>query len=157
MTAPDKLVILDYSGTLSLEAPNFAEPDRLVRELAASGLADFGIATPALFWEQLVNPTWTEGSTTQSGYKQIIAERATADGTGGLGRLLIPAAGAAPARIVGAGATFAPDAPAVLAGGNDITALASAGGTLVVNTVPVVIPPGAGATAIREPIPVSSA
>ena len=34
----DRLIIFDYSGTLSLEAPAFARPERLLRELEISGL-----------------------------------------------------------------------------------------------------------------------
>jgi len=68
----DTLIIFDYSGTLSLEAPLFAAPDSLMRELAASGLADFGIDSPHIFWDKLVNPTWTEGSTTAAGYKKVL-------------------------------------------------------------------------------------
>lgn len=75
MNAPDKLVIFDYSGTLSIAAPRFAAPARLARELAASGLAALGVATPEIFWGQIVNPTWTEGSTTRCGYARVMADR----------------------------------------------------------------------------------
>lgn len=72
---PDKLIILDYSGTLSPEAPLFAGPDSLLDELAASGLQDFGIDSPHVFWEKLVNPTWPVGSTTSAGYKKVLTDR----------------------------------------------------------------------------------
>lgn len=72
---PDKLIILDYSGTLSPEAPLFAGPDSLLNELAVSGLQDFGIDSPHVFWEKLVNPTWQEGSTTSAGYKKVLSDR----------------------------------------------------------------------------------
>ena len=68
----DRLIIFDYSGTLSLEAPAFARPERLLRELEISGLHDLGIRTPGLFWERVVNPTWEEGSTTTVGYREIL-------------------------------------------------------------------------------------
>jgi hypothetical protein len=77
---PDKLVIFDYSGTLSIEAPGFARPDRLVCALEESGLAALGVADPAFFWEQIVGPTWVEGSTTRAGYKRVMAERIMALG-----------------------------------------------------------------------------
>jgi len=77
---PDKLVIFDYSGTLSIEAPRFARPDGLVRALRESGLAALGVATPAFFWEQIVGPTWVEGSTTTAGYKEVMAKRIMALG-----------------------------------------------------------------------------
>jgi hypothetical protein len=73
--SPDQLIVLDYSGTLSLEAPLFAGPDSLMDELALSGLQNFGIDRPHVFWEKLVNPTWQEGSTTPAGYKRVLSDR----------------------------------------------------------------------------------
>ena len=78
MTGPDKLIIFDYSGTLSLEAPLFGRTENLVQALADSGLADLGIATPEIFWERIVQPTWEEGSTTGIGYKRLLTERIAA-------------------------------------------------------------------------------
>ena len=75
MSQPDTLLIFDYSGTLSLEAPRFAHPENLLRALAESGLTALGISSPEIFWEGIVNPTWVEGSTTQAGYKRVMAER----------------------------------------------------------------------------------
>ena len=72
---PEKLVIFDYSGTLSLEAPRFARPANLLLALAESGLAKLGVATPEVFWGEIVVPTWVKGSTTSIGYKRILAER----------------------------------------------------------------------------------
>ncbi|OHE24684.1 MAG: hypothetical protein A2Z43_08920, partial [Syntrophobacterales bacterium RBG_19FT_COMBO_59_10] len=72
---PDKLVIFDYSGTLSLEAPRFARTENLVRALAETGLAALGVATPEAYWDKIVNPTWTEGSATTAGYRKVMAER----------------------------------------------------------------------------------
>lgn len=71
----EKLVIFDYSGTLSIEAPSFGKPDNLVRALAASGLAACGVADPATFWEKIVFPTWDEAGRTPKGYARAIAER----------------------------------------------------------------------------------
>jgi hypothetical protein len=73
--SPEKLVIFDYSGTLSLEAPRFARPANLLSALAESGLARLGVATPDAFWGEIVGPTWNEGSTTEIGYKRVIAQR----------------------------------------------------------------------------------
>lgn len=70
----EKLVVLDFSGTLCLAAPSFAAPGTLREELRRSGLADLGV-TPGLFWSELVNPTWIAGSTTQAGYRRVLAER----------------------------------------------------------------------------------
>ncbi|MDD4998002.1 MAG: hypothetical protein PHI99_07605 [Syntrophales bacterium] len=75
MNATDKLVIFDYSGTLSLEGPRFAGPDRLEKALRQSGLFALGVTTPDFFWEQIVDPTWIEGSTTAIGYKKVMTAR----------------------------------------------------------------------------------
>ena len=78
--SPEKLVIFDYSGTLSLEAPRFARPVNLLSALAESGLARLGVATPEAFWGEIVGPTWTLGSTTSIGYKRVMAQRIEALG-----------------------------------------------------------------------------
>jgi hypothetical protein len=75
-----KVVIFDYSGTLSLEAPRFGRPSNLLRMLAESGLSPLGVTTPEIFWEEIVGPTWIEGSTTAIGYKRVMAERIEALG-----------------------------------------------------------------------------
>lgn len=72
---PEKLIILDYSGTLSRDAVLFATPDSLVKHLKESGLKDFGIDEPGKLWEDLVNPTWMEGSTTSAGYRKVLEAR----------------------------------------------------------------------------------
>ena len=77
---PEKLVIFDYSGTLSLEAPHFARPANLLSALAESGLAKLGVATPEAFWGKIVVPTWSEGSTTVIGYKLVMTEKIEALG-----------------------------------------------------------------------------
>ena len=69
------LIIFDYSGTLSLEAPLFAGPDSLMNQLKESGLGEFGIDSPRIFWEEIVNPTWMEGSTTAAGYRTVLQNR----------------------------------------------------------------------------------
>lgn len=80
MAATEHLVIFDYSGTLSLEAPRFARTESLMRALTESGLAALGISTPEIFWEGIVAPTWIEGSTTAIGYKKVMAEKILALG-----------------------------------------------------------------------------
>ena len=75
---PRKLIIFDYSGTLSLESTMFGRPDYLMKQLRESGLADLGVTSPDIFWKEIVNPTWVEGSTTQVGYKKIIEDRISA-------------------------------------------------------------------------------
>ncbi len=71
----DKLVIFDWSGTLSPGAVLFAEQENLTGELEKSGLAALGVSSPELFWDEIVNPTWQEGSTTQAGYGALILRR----------------------------------------------------------------------------------
>jgi hypothetical protein len=77
MESPGKFVVIDYSGTLSLEAPQFGRPENLVRALEESGLAALGVSTPEVFWGDIVTPTWIEGSTTSIGYTRVMAERIT--------------------------------------------------------------------------------
>jgi hypothetical protein len=71
---PDKLIIFDYSGTLSLEAAAFSRPDNLMQHLKNSGLFTLGVNNAALFWE-IVNATWQKGSTTRLGYKTVMQAR----------------------------------------------------------------------------------
>ncbi|MCD6486546.1 MAG: hypothetical protein J7K35_04365 [Syntrophobacterales bacterium] len=71
----EKLVIFDYSGTLSPDAVRFAEDDNLSEELDRSGLAGLGITAPEIFWREIVNPDWEEGSTTSIGYREIMSKR----------------------------------------------------------------------------------
>jgi hypothetical protein len=75
---PQILVILDYSGTLSVEAPDFGKPDNLVQALAESGLAACGLADPAIFWERIVFPTWDEAGRTGIGFAKSMADRIAA-------------------------------------------------------------------------------
>lgn len=69
-----RLLILDYSGTLSLEGPRFSHPRRLREELERSRLIDWGIDMDT-FWREIVEPTWEEASTTPKGYTAAIIER----------------------------------------------------------------------------------
>jgi hypothetical protein len=46
-----------------------------VKRLKESGLMDLGATSLSIFWEQIVNPTWVQGSTTQVGYKKVIEDR----------------------------------------------------------------------------------
>ena len=70
---PDQLIIFDYSGTLSPEMAEFANPDNLMRHLQESGLSELGVNSAALFWE-IVNTTWEKGSTTNAGYKKVLQD-----------------------------------------------------------------------------------
>ncbi|MBZ0285030.1 MAG: hypothetical protein K8L97_30120 [Anaerolineae bacterium] len=66
------LVVLDYSGTLSIDITMFGRTDILIKALKRSGLWNLGVENEGIFWGQIVNPTWTEGSLTQIGYKALI-------------------------------------------------------------------------------------
>jgi len=91
------------------------------------------------------------GNGTAAGFKQVLAERKQADlGTNGLGRLVIPAPGAA--NIVGVGATISPDARASVTGTTDISTLLSAGGNLVINGKTIVVNSGDNAATIIKSI-----
>ncbi len=72
---PEKLIIFDYSGTLSPDAALFARPGNLMKELRESGLVDLGVTSPEIFWKEIVNPTWEKGSTTSVGYKGVMVKR----------------------------------------------------------------------------------
>lgn len=72
MTKP--LLVLDFSGTLSLEAVRFGTPDRLTSALQQSGLYRLGV-DDTRYWNDLVIPTWIEGSTTRIGLKQLLARQ----------------------------------------------------------------------------------
>lgn len=71
--APRALVVLDFSGTLSVAAPRFGAPDAIAARLRACGLWDLGIDSVELFWQRLVDPTWERGSTTAAGYAEVLA------------------------------------------------------------------------------------
>ncbi|WP_298816676.1 hypothetical protein [Chloroflexus sp.] len=66
------LLILDFSGTLSLEAVRFGAPARLEAALRDAGLWTLGIDV-ARYWDEVVGPTWIEGSSTQIGLKGLLA------------------------------------------------------------------------------------
>jgi hypothetical protein len=70
----NKLIIFDYSGTLSLESTLFARPEYLMKQLTESGLMELGVSNPDVFWNEIVNPSWLEGSTTPVGYKKVIED-----------------------------------------------------------------------------------
>ena len=69
-----KLIIFDYSGTLSLAAVRFGRPERLAKALGDSGLADLGIDAAA-YWRDIVTPTWHRASTTPEGFAPIMARQ----------------------------------------------------------------------------------
>lgn len=72
---PEKLIIFEYSGTLSLDVVLFTRPGNLMKELRESGLVDLGITSPEISWEEIVNPTWEEGSAASFSYKKVMAKR----------------------------------------------------------------------------------
>lgn len=69
-----RLLVLDFSGMLSLEAVRFGTPDRLERALRQSGLWDLGVNVEH-YWNDIVRPTWEIGSTTRAPFARLIAQR----------------------------------------------------------------------------------
>jgi len=68
------LLVLDFSGVLSLEAVCFGMPDRLDQALRHSGLWELGV-DGARYWNDVVKPTWDVGSTTRTPYAYLVAQR----------------------------------------------------------------------------------
>ena len=68
-----KLLILDFSGTLSLDAVLFGRKERLAAELEKSGIADLGAGDPEVFWKEIILPGWEEGSLTEKGYAAVLS------------------------------------------------------------------------------------
>lgn len=72
---PDRMVVLDFSGTLSLASARFGREEVLLQMLKESGLWALGVDSAQCFWTEIVNPTWEAGSTTGQGYQHLISER----------------------------------------------------------------------------------
>jgi transposase len=68
-----RLLVLDFSGMLSLEAVCFGMPDRLEQALRQSGLWGAGVDVER-YWNDIVKPTWETGSTTHTPYAHLIAQ-----------------------------------------------------------------------------------
>jgi hypothetical protein len=68
------LVVLDFSGTLSIDAVRFAAPDRIAAELQRAGLWSLGVDSAALFWERVIEPSWAGGSTSDTGYLAALSD-----------------------------------------------------------------------------------
>lgn len=71
----DRLIIIDYSGTLSSGAVLFGRPEFLMDQIKKSGLQSLGVTGPDIFWNDIVNPTWQEGSTSSTGYRNLMTQR----------------------------------------------------------------------------------
>ncbi len=80
MTAPDQarpvVLVLDYSGTLSPGAVLFGRDASLTAALRTSGLADLGLAEPARFWAEVVDPTWELAGTGVLSYRDCVEQAA---------------------------------------------------------------------------------
>lgn len=75
MNSKNFLFLLDFSGTLSLESVLFSRKEKLQKAFSNSGLSDLGLNNDSLFWKEIVNPTWIEGSTTSIGYKKLLSSK----------------------------------------------------------------------------------
>jgi hypothetical protein len=80
MKKPVNLILFDFSGTLSLEAVEFSKPENLVPALKRSGLSALGVTSEIFFWNEIIYPTWIEGSTTARGYQAVLVDRIQALG-----------------------------------------------------------------------------
>lgn len=72
------LVILDFSGTLSLGAVLFARNQRIRSALRKSGFWALGLQRPSDLWEHVVDPTWEAGSTGAMTYAECLVAGLTA-------------------------------------------------------------------------------
>jgi hypothetical protein len=71
----EKLILLDYSGTLSISSVHFGRSDVLTEELRRSGLTACGVVSPEIFWSGIVGPTWHEASTTGITYTEAVRRK----------------------------------------------------------------------------------
>jgi hypothetical protein len=74
------LILFDFSGTLSLGAVEFGKSENLVPALNRSGMVALGVTSEIFFWNEIVYPTWVEGSTTARGYQAVLVDRIQALG-----------------------------------------------------------------------------
>jgi hypothetical protein len=68
------LVLLDFSGTLSMGAVHFGSPENLSAALRKSGLGSLGVQNPTEFWSRCIAPFWNRGGTSYAGYTALLAE-----------------------------------------------------------------------------------
>lgn len=71
----DIAILLDYSGTLSLDMPRFAARGNLLRMLKAAGLYELGVQSEELFWQHLVQPTLDDGLRGINTYERLLTDR----------------------------------------------------------------------------------
>ncbi len=69
------LVIIDFAGTLSLDTVLFSRDEMISRALDESGLTKLGVTDPGIFWNEVIGPTWEQGSTTNKGYVDILSRQ----------------------------------------------------------------------------------
>ena len=66
--ASQRLVVLDFSGTLSIAAVRFGQPASIESAVQECDLADQGIDA-RLLWSEIILPSWHEAITTRRGYE----------------------------------------------------------------------------------------
>ena len=69
-----RLVLLDFSGTLSMGAVHFGFPKSLSEALRKSGLQSLGVQNSKEFWSRCIAPFWNRGGTSSVGYTALLAE-----------------------------------------------------------------------------------
>ena len=68
------LVILDFSGTLSLGAAVFGRSANLEQALRDTGFSALGLADPDAFWQDVIDPTWKQGGTGKLTYTACLID-----------------------------------------------------------------------------------
>ncbi len=144
---------LDPGGQTSLQKTAFTQLDEIL------GLLNTRAGDRYLFSGRTVDQPATastdriiNGFGAAAGFKQVMSERNQADLGTGTGRLVLGGGATLAATLVGTGATLLNDAQAVTNGNQDLSALTSAGGTLVLNSVNITINPGDDELAVQAAI-----
>jgi len=73
--ASQRLVVLDFSGTLSIAAGRFGQPASIESAVQECGLADQGVDA-RLLWSEIILPSWHETITTRRGYEGVLTDAA---------------------------------------------------------------------------------
>lgn len=69
---PNHLIIIDFSGTLSIDTVLFSRDEALTQALRDSGLWQRGLNSLNMFWQDIIAPTWTAGATSAIGYVETL-------------------------------------------------------------------------------------
>lgn len=73
--ASQRLVVLDFSGTLSIAAVRFGQPASIESAVQECGLADQAVDARVL-WSEIILPSWHKTITTRRGYEGVLTDAA---------------------------------------------------------------------------------